>query len=73
MNINNEFYKQGQKDALEWILAEAETFECCPYCGNTDLKVSKHFCEKCKKRIVEPDDAYGFYQYIKKKMEKVLK
>jgi len=68
MNINDEFYKKGKDDAIQWLLAEAKHFECCPYCGNPDLKVSKHYCEKCGKRIVEPDDAYWFYEYIKKKI-----
>jgi len=48
------------------IIKEAEAFKCCPYCGNPDLD-SEHFCNKCGERIVEPDDAYWFAEYLKKK------
>ena len=55
------------------IIDEAFGFECCPHCGNPDLKVSNHYCEKCKERIVEPDDAYWFALYLEKKYKLNLK
>jgi len=50
---------------LKAIVKLAEDFECCPHCGDTKLK-NNHYCGKCKKRIVEPDDAYWFAEWLKK-------
>lgn len=51
---------------LRAIVKLAEEFECCPHCGNAELKINNHYCEKCKERIVEPDDAYWFAEWLKK-------
>jgi len=52
-------------DTVKEIIKLAEDFECCPYCGNPELKVSNHYCEKCKERISVPEEAYNFAQYLK--------
>lgn len=50
------------------IIELAENFDCCPHCGNYNLE-NNHYCEECKQRIVEPDDAYWFAQYLKKELK----
>ena len=50
--------------SLAEIVAMAEGFRCCPYCGNPDAE--DHYCPKCKKRIVELDDAYWFAEYLRR-------
>jgi len=54
------------KIEIDEIIKMAENFECCPYCGNPNLK-NEHFCDVCKERIVEPCNAHWFAEYLKKK------
>lgn len=50
---------------LSEIIELAEEFECCPYCGRTDIE--SHFCKHCKKRISTVYDAVWFANYLKQK------
>ena len=56
---------------LDKIMELAEGFECCPQCGTTEIE--SHYCPLCKKRIVTPDDAYWFSEFIKRNKGKLLK
>jgi len=56
--------KEALKKQAEDIIDLALGFECCPYCGNYK-DIQNHYCPKCKKRIVMPDDAYWFSFYLK--------
>jgi len=51
-----------QENWINAIVKLAREFECCPYCGNVDAE--NHYCDKCKKRIVELDDAYWFSEWL---------
>lgn len=55
---------EARADELARIIKLAESFHCCPNCGNPDAE--KHFCDKCNQRIVVRADAYYFAEYLKK-------
>jgi len=50
--------------SIDSIYKLAYDFECCPYCGRTDIE--SHFCPHCKERISTPYDGGWFAEYIKK-------
>jgi len=54
---------------IDEIIALALKFECCPYCGNPDAQ--SHYCDKCKKRFAECDDAYWFARWLERNKENV--
>jgi len=56
---------------IQEIYQLAYDFECCPYCGRTDIE--SHFCPHCKERIVTPYDGGWFAEYLKKKYKVIVK
>jgi ribosomal protein L37AE/L43A len=50
---------------IEEIIEEARTFECCPYCGNTDIR--NFYCRKCERVFGKPARALLFAEYLKNK------
>lgn len=59
-------WRQGFDAAVAEIIALAEKMEFCPMCG-TDARKFSHYCPKCNERFSVADDAYWFYEYLKKK------
>ena len=54
-----------QKDIdIQDVILMAKAFVCCPRCGSQSIE--NHLCNGCKQRFNEPDDAYWFYEYLKR-------
>ena len=62
-----EVSERTKKELIEKILKWAFSFECCPNCGN--INAESHYCDICKERIVELDDAYWFSQFLIKEFD----
>jgi len=57
---------------LEEVVEMARKFECCPHCGNWNLK-SDHYCDECEKRISTPARADHFATFLERLLESVRK
>ena len=53
------------KAKLEEILKLADELCFCTECGGP-IGCCSHFCEKCKERVIIPDDQDCFVKYLKK-------
>ena len=61
-----ELMSKVRNETVDAIIAEADEFTCCPRCGATDIE-NDHYCQHCKERMVEPDSAWWFGQYLRRK------
>lgn len=56
---------------IDKIIQMAKDFDCCPICGHIvdGKQVTNHYCEICKERFSEPENAYWFGKYLEQVFE----